>query len=129
MNHKKMNNQSGDPNKKQPSRKKLAIIAGVIVVVILVAVGVDYLVRNPPCTSELAANNVMLSKVLPAVKELSETDPFSLEFDRTTIGRRDYIVVRLFDEADQELGTYFIRTLNSRVYVQNDQGELVDFLP
>ena len=129
MDNKKIDEQSVNGEKKKPSLKKLAIIAGVIVAVILVAVGVDYLVRNPPCTDELAANNVMLSKVLPAVKELSETDPFSLEFDRATIERRDYIVVRLFNEADQELGTYYIRTLNSRVYVQDDQGKLVDFLP
>lgn len=129
MDNKKIDNQSVNGEKKKPSLKKLAIIAGVIAVVILVAVGVDYLVRNPPCTDELAANNVMLSKVLPAVKELSETDPFSLEFDRVTIERRDYIVVRLFNEADQELGTYFIRTLNSRVYVKDAQGKLVNFLP
>ncbi len=117
--------------KKAPSKKKMLTIAGIIAALILVAAGVDYMVRNPRCTDEVAALNVVIQKVLMSVDEISNEDPFSMEvLDNEVIGGKEYFVIRLTNDKtgeEVEVGRYYIKASNSKVYVKDDAGKLVPF--
>ena len=121
----------GAPSKKVPAKKKLLLIAGVILAVVLVAAGVDYVVRNPRCTDEVAALNVVIKKVLMAVDEIGNDDPFSMEvMDNETIDGKEYYVIRLTNNKtgeEVEVGRYYVKASNSKVYVMGDSGKLEAF--
>ncbi len=117
--------------KKAPSKKKLLIIAGVILAVVLIAVGVDYAVRNPRCTDEVAALNVVIKDVLMAVDEIGNDDPFSMEvMDNEVVDGKEYFVIRLTNDKtgeEVEVGRYYVKASNSKVYVKDSSGKLVPF--
>lgn len=117
--------------KKAPSKKKLLIIAGVILAVVLIAVGVDYAVRNPRCTDEVAALNVVIKDVLMAVDEIGNDDPFSMEvMDNEVVDGKEYFVIRLTNDKtgeEVEVGRYYVKASNSKVYIKDSSGKLVPF--
>lgn len=117
--------------KKVPSKKKLLIIAGVILAVVLIAVGVDYAVRNPQCTDEVAALNVVIKDVLMAVDEIGNDDPFSMEvMDNEVVDGKKYFVIRLTNDKtgeEVEVSRYYVKASNSKVYVKDSSGKLVPF--
>lgn len=86
--------EKAQPAKKPMDVKKIAIIAGVTVLVILAAVLLDNAVRNPTCEDETAALNVVIQKVLPGLDELGDDEGFSLAVQEVeTIGNAQYYPV------------------------------------
>ena len=82
------------PEKKKMNGKKLALIAGVTVLVIIAAVLVDNMIRNPRCRDETDAMNVIIQKVLPSLDEIADDEGFGLEVQELeTIGDSDYYPV------------------------------------
>lgn len=82
------------PVKKSTDVKKIAIIAGVIILVFLAAVFVDNAIRNPWCEDETAAINVVLQRVLPVMDELGDDEGFALDVQEIeTIGNVQYYPV------------------------------------
>lgn len=72
-------NETIQPAKKTMDVKRIAVIAGVTVLVILAAVFMDNAIRNPLCEDETAAINVVIQKVLPGLDELGPDEGFALD--------------------------------------------------
>lgn len=80
--------------KKPMDVKKIAIIAGITVLVIVAAILVDNAIRNPRCEDETDAINVIIQKVLPVMDELGDEEGFSLEVQEVEkIGNDEYFPV------------------------------------
>jgi len=87
-------NEKAQPAKKPMDMKKIAMIAAVIILVIVLAIFLDNAVRNPKCKDETAALNVVIQDVLPALDELGDDEGFSLECQEIeTIGSAQYYPV------------------------------------
>lgn len=87
-------NENVQPAKKPMNVKKIAIIAGVTVLVILAAILVDSAIRNPRCRDETDALNVLIQKVLPGLDELADNEGFALDVQEIEkIGTTEYYPV------------------------------------
>lgn len=87
-------NEMAQPAKKNMDVKKIAIIAGVTILVILAAIFVDNAIRNPWCEDETAAINVVIQKVLPVMDELGDEEGFALDVQEIErIGNTQYYPV------------------------------------
>lgn len=88
------NEQQAQPAKKPMDVKKIAIIAGVTVLVILAAIFVDSAIRNPKCKDETTAINIVIQSVLPYLDELGDNEGFGLDVQEIeTIGTAQYYPV------------------------------------
>lgn len=90
----KNENEMAAPAKKTIDVKKIAIIAGVTVLVVLAAIFVDNAIRNPWCEDETAAINVVLQKVIPIMDEIGDDEGFELDVQEIeSIGNTQYYPV------------------------------------
>ena len=90
----KNENEMAAPAKKTIDVKKIAIIAGVTVLVVLAAIFVDNAIRNPWCEDETAAINVVLQKVIPLMDEIGDDEGFELDVQEIeSIGNTQYYPV------------------------------------
>lgn len=119
------------PAKKPMNVKKIAIIAGVTVLVILAAIIVDSIIRYPRCKDETSALNVVIQKVLPYVDELGDEEGFGLEVQEIeTIGNAQYYPVFMTRFPMCEDSTAARRVVEERVLpVMSDaEGAQISFL-
>lgn len=100
------NEQQAQPAKKPMDVKKIAIIAGVTVLVILVAIFVDSTIRYPKCQDETSAINVVIQNVLPYLDELADDEGFGLDVQEIeTIGTAQYypVIMTRFPKCDDSV--------------------------
>lgn len=124
-------NGKAKPAKKPMDVKKIAIIAGVTVLVILVAIIVDNAIRNPKCRDETAAINVVIQKVLPYVDELGDEEGFGLDVQEIeTIGSAQYYPVLMTRFPMCEDSTMARRVVEERVIpnLADAEGAQVSYL-
>lgn len=96
---------NAQPEKKPMDLKKLALIAAVTVVVVIIAILVDNMIRNPRCKDETGAINVIIQKVLPSLDEIADDEGFGLEVQELeTIGDSDYypVFITRFPKCEDE---------------------------
>lgn len=117
-------NGTAKPAKKPMNVKKIAIIAGVTVLVILVAILVDNAIRNPRCKDETTAINMVIQKVLPYVDELGDEEGFGLDVQEIeTIGNAQYYPVLMTRFPMCEDSTMARRVVEERVLPDMDDAE------
>ena len=115
------------PEKKKMNGKTLALIAGVTVLVIIAAVLVDNMIRNPRCRDETDAMNVIIQKVLPSLDEIADDEGFGLEVQELeTIGDSDYYPVFITRFPKCEDGENAKRVVENRVLPNIAPGEAVE---
>ena len=120
MPHKKANSQ---PAKKPMDKKKILTIAAVTVVVVLVAILVDSMIRNPRCKDETDAMNVIIQKVLPSLDEIADDEGFGLEVKEIeTIGSDDYYPVYITRFPKCEGGEAAKQVVENRVLPSMESG-------
>lgn len=80
--------------KKPMDVKKMLIIAAVTVGVIIFAILLDNMIRNPRVEDETAALNVVIAKVLPSLDEIADDEAFAMAVqDMERIGKDNYYPV------------------------------------
>ena len=72
------NKAGSQPARKPMDKKKLLTIAAVTAAVVVVAVLVDSMIRNPRAKDETDAMNVVIQKVLPSLDEIAPDEGFGL---------------------------------------------------
>lgn len=114
------------PAKKGMDVKKIAIIAGVTVLVIVAAIFVDNAIRNPWCEDETAAINVVIQKVLPVMDELGDEEGFALDVQEIeSIGNTQYYPVFITRYPSCEDSATARRIVEERVLPGIDNSEEV----
>lgn len=110
------NKAGSQPARKPMDKKKLLTIAAVTAAVVVVAVLVDSMIRNPRAKDETDAMNVVIQKVLPSLDEIAPDEGFGLEArEMETIGSDDYYPISITRFPKCEDGDGALRVVESRV--------------
>lgn len=94
------------PAKKKMDVKRIAIIAGVTIVIIVAAIFVDNAIRNPWCEDETAALNAVFQRALPFMDELGDDEGFELDVQAIeNIGNTQYypVLITRFPKCDDSV--------------------------
>lgn len=124
-------NEMAGSAKKPMDVKRIAIIAGVTVLVIAAAIFVDNAIRNPWCEDETAAINAVIQKALPVMDELGDDEGFALDvLDIQIIGNIQYYPVLITRYPRCEDNAMARRVVEERVLpgMEDSDGAEVNYL-
>lgn len=113
--------------KKPMDVKKMLIIAAVTVGVIIVAILIDNMIRNPRVEDETAALNVVIAKVLPSLDEIADDEGFAMFVQELEhIGNDNYYPVYITRIPKCEDGEGAKRVVEKRILPGIASGGQID---
>lgn len=123
------NNAKPQPDKMPVDIKKLLTIAGVTVAVVIAAILLDNIIRNPRCKDETDAVNLMFQKVLPSVDEIADDEGGGIQVDEVeVIGDEEYYPVLLTRVPKCEDAVAAAQVVDRRVLPGMVSGGQVDLI-